>query len=113
MSAMGSVMVMAGSPTRLRDARELTGVRELAEADPAQPELPVVRAWTAAPLAPVVPVRGELRFALLLLDQTLLCHAYSVLKGKPSALRSARASSSSRAVVTTVMCMPRTFDTWS
>src|SRR5947209_14750429 len=112
MSAIGSVIVM-GSPARLRDARELAGVGKLSQADAAEAELTVVGPGPSAPLASVVLARRELRGPLLLLDETFLRHAYSVLKGKPSALSSARASSSFRAVVTTVMCMPRTLPTWS
>src|ERR1051326_1210712 len=41
MSAMGSLMVMAcSSPARLGDARDLTGQRQLAEANAAQGEAP-------------------------------------------------------------------------
>src|SRR5918997_5300608 len=72
MSAMGSVMVMGGSPTGLRDARHLAGVHHLAQADPAKPECAVDGARPpAAPAAGVGP-HPELGLALLLLDQCLL-----------------------------------------
>src|SRR5262245_40983457 len=90
MSAIGSVMVIgpAPSPRRLRHARSLSGVRELAQADPAQAELAVHRARPAAPPAPRVGANLELRRALLLVDQRLLGHRYpcaSRRNGNPSA----------------------------
>src|SRR6266568_8812071 len=110
MSAIGSVIVISASPARFRDPRDLTRVGELPQTDPTEAELAVVRARAAASFATVVFPGRELRRPLLLFDQTLLRHAYSVLNGKPSAFSNARASSSVRAVVTMVMCMPRTFD---
>src|SRR5581483_5362962 len=62
------------SPARLRDAGDLTGVRQLAQADAAQLELAVDRARTTAAAAPRVRADLELRLALLLLDQSLLGH---------------------------------------
>src|SRR5579875_835911 len=77
MSAIGSVIFMSGrllSPARLGDAGDLAGVHELAQADPAQPELPEHRVRPPAPAAPGVGAHLELRCALLLLDQCLLRH---------------------------------------
>src|ERR1700722_3334803 len=110
MSAMGSVMVMAGLPAGLRHAGDLTGVHHHPQADTAQPELAVDGLGPATPLAPGVPPYLELWGALLLLNQSFLRHdAYriSCRNGKPNAARSARPSSSVRAVVTIVMSMPR------
>src|SRR6516162_9445630 len=90
MSAMGSVMVIVSalpSPAGLGDARQLAGVRQLAQADAAQPELAVHGTRTAAPAAPRVGPHLELRRALLLLDERLLGHycCPSRLNGKPKA----------------------------
>src|SRR4051794_39171333 len=96
MSAIGSVMVMATGPfsprfpsyrraygvqvcwsvlpTGLGDARQLAGVRHLADAHPAQAELAVDGAGPAAALAAGVGAHGELRLAPRLLDQCLLRH---------------------------------------
>src|SRR5262245_7333786 len=77
MSATGSVIVTAAalpSPAGLRDARDLPGVREVAETDAAEPELAVHRARAAAPPATGVRAHLELRLALLLLDECLLGH---------------------------------------
>src|SRR5271166_2759490 len=112
MSAMGSVIVMVALlPARLGDSGHLAGVHHRPQADTAQPELSVDGLWTAASLAPRIGPDLELGCALLLLDQCLLSHgAYRVScrNGKPNARRSARPSSSLRAVVTIVMSMPRT-----
>src|SRR5216683_2249264 len=62
------------SPARLRHARQLALERALAEADPAEAELPHVAAWAAADLAAVVALHLELRRALRLEDEALLCH---------------------------------------
>src|SRR5437588_9397122 len=135
MSAMGSVIVIASSPSPagLRDAGNLAGVDQLPKADPAQPELAVDRARpTAAPAAGVGP-HPELGLALLLLDQCLLGQCSScyrrplragrrerlvgsikpgmgspVRNGKPKAPKRARASASVRPVVQMVMSMPLT-----
>src|SRR5438309_2178567 len=76
MSAIGSVIVIGAppSPTRLRDAGQLSGVRQHAHADAAQPELAVHGVWPAATAASGVRPHLELGLALLLLDQCLLCH---------------------------------------
>src|SRR5215216_90039 len=73
MSAIGSVSICS-SPTRLRHTRDLAVVRELAQADPAEAELPIDGARaTAAPAAGVLP-HLEARRPLLLVDQGLLGH---------------------------------------
>src|SRR3954452_10245830 len=52
MSAMGSVIIRSHPlPARLRHAGDHARVGELAQADAAQPELPVDRAGPSAPLA--------------------------------------------------------------
>src|SRR6516165_4099698 len=109
MSAIGSVMVMGRPlPRGLRHAGNLAGVRHLPEADPAQPELAVHGAGAAAPTAAGVGPHGELRLALLLLDEGFLGQrgaSYELVSrrnGKPSARRSARPWSSVDAVVTMV-----------
>src|ERR1700712_2496442 len=94
-------------PARLGDARQLAGVRHLAQADPAQAELLVHRMRPAAAVAAGVAAHLELRLALGLHDQRGLGHAQFSLKGKPSCLSSARPWSSVVAVVTTVISMPR------
>src|SRR5688500_9433001 len=75
MSAIGSVIVMGASPARLGDARYLARVRQLAQADTAQPELAEHGARTATPATPGVAPHLELGLALLLLDQCLFGHA--------------------------------------
>src|SRR5215831_9194312 len=105
MSAMGSVMVIVAalpSPAGLRDAGDLAGVGELAQADAAEPELAVDRARPAAAAAPRVGPHLELGRALLLLDERLLGHycCPSRLKGKPKASSRALPSAFVRAVVT-------------
>src|SRR5579884_1601198 len=91
-SAIGSVIVMTAvspfsqrfpqwaccvSPTALLHAGQLARVRHLAQADPAQPELAVHRVRAAALTAAGVGPHLELRFALSLVDQCLLCHLFS------------------------------------
>src|SRR5580698_11215793 len=77
MSAMGSVIVMAGLPTCLRHAGDLAGMHHDAQADTAQPELAVDGLGPTTPLAAGVPANLELRGALLLFDQSLLRHGVS------------------------------------
>src|SRR5215217_3053920 len=132
MSAIGSVMLISVHrplPARLGDARQLAGVGELAHADPAQAELAQHGSRPPAALAARVGPHLELRGALGLGDQSLLCHL-AVLppgpagspgrapcrnrrqlwrNGNPRAVSSARPCSSVSALVTTVMSMPRTF----
>src|SRR5713101_5412866 len=66
--------VISTSPARFRHAGQLALERALAEADPAQAELPHIAAGPTAHLAAVVALHLELRRALRLEDQTLLCH---------------------------------------
>jgi hypothetical protein len=67
---MGSVITMAGSPRRFRDARDLALMRQLPEADPAQHEPPEHRPGTAASGATrVVPHPEFVPGPPLLLDQ--------------------------------------------
>src|SRR5664279_176903 len=114
MSAIGSVIVIGSSPSprSLGDARDLTGVSELTQADPAQTELAVHRARSTAPPASGVATDLELRLALLLVHERLLRHRYpcaSVRRnGNPRARNRARPSSSVRPDVQMVMSMPRT-----
>ena len=75
-SAIGSVVIIISSPTRLRDAGDLAGMDELAKADAAQHELAVHRLRATATATARVRAHLELRLVLLLLDQSLLCHAY-------------------------------------
>ena len=56
-----------GSPRRLGHARDHALVRDLAQADPAESELAVVRARSAAPAAPIV-VAGLVLASALLAD---------------------------------------------
>src|SRR5919107_1646552 len=63
-------------PTRFRHARDLPLVGQLPEADPAQPELPVVTARPATPLTPAVLPDRELLLFLLLLQQCFSRHTY-------------------------------------
>src|SRR5947199_6608790 len=81
----------APSPAGLGDTGQLTGVRQLAHADTAQPELAVHRVRPAAAAAPGVGPHLELGLALLLLNKCLLCHycCPSLRKGKPNASSSA------------------------
>src|SRR5215218_4629036 len=77
MSAIGSVMLISVHrplPARLGDARQLAGVGELAHADPAQAELAQHGSRPPAALAARVGPHLELRGALGLGDQSLLCH---------------------------------------
>src|SRR3954467_7792177 len=83
-SAIGSVIDMR-SPTRLRHAGDEALVRELAQADAAQPELAVDR--TRAPAAPAAAVRprGVLGRAVGPHDHGCLGHLLSVLLGYAAA----------------------------
>src|SRR5690348_4613512 len=78
MSAMGSVIVTAAtpSPRRLRQAGDLPGVAHLAQTDPAQAEGAIHRARPAAAATARVTAHLELRCALLLVDECLLGHLY-------------------------------------
>src|SRR5688572_15112801 len=121
MSAIGSVII-AASPRSLRDAGDLAGMRQLAEAQPSQLESLVHGPRAAASATPRVRPHPELRPAPRFLDQRFLRHnvpqpvlwtAGSPRKGNPLALSIARSSSSVFAVVTTVMSIPRNASTLS
>src|SRR5918994_191699 len=95
-SAIGSVIDM-GSPARLRHAGDEALVRELAQADAAQPELAVDR--TRAPAAPAAAVRprGVLGRAVGPHDHGCLGHLLSgllVLRGRGLALEGLEAGRS-------------------
>src|SRR4051812_19720730 len=90
-SAIGSVIDMA-LPARLRHAGDEALVRELAQADAAEPELAVDRARAPATPAAAVRPRGVLRLAVGPHDHGCLCHLLlSVLmppRARPRATRS-------------------------
>src|SRR4051812_38080287 len=66
-SDTGSVSIRySRSPARLDHARDVSLVRGIAQAQPAQAELPVIGARSSAPPAPVVPPGLVLRLPLLL-----------------------------------------------
>src|SRR5215467_11475818 len=71
MSATGSVSI-SPSPARLRHARDHALVREVAQADPAEPELLVHGARTTAAVAPRVLAALELLRARRLDHERLL-----------------------------------------
>src|SRR5262245_14159733 len=82
MSAMGSVIMvlLPPSPTALRQAGDLAGVGQLAQAHPAQAEL--AEHGTGPSAAPAAGVGAHLELGLGggLVDQCLLCHlAYFLL----------------------------------
>src|SRR5215469_11282000 len=111
MSAIGSVSTVSLLPARLRHAGNRALVRELAQADAAEPELAEDRARPAAPVAARVTTCLELLGSPLLDDERRLRH-YSLLlsspNGRPSACSSARACSSVSALVVIVTSRPRT-----
>src|SRR5215207_5028379 len=72
---MGSLLGGALSPTRLGHAWDHAFVRELAQADPAEAEFLVDRAWPPAAVAAGVAPHTEARLPLGLRDQRLLSHA--------------------------------------
>src|SRR5579884_1465334 len=118
-SAMGSVSAMR-SPARLRHAGDVAGVRQLAEADPAQAEPAVDRARATAAAAAAVAAGLELGGPLLadalgnlghVLLYVWLAAAWlrpSLENGIPIASSRANASSSLDALVVMVMSRPRT-----
>src|SRR5579872_852523 len=75
MSATGSVSIVSLLPAALRHAGNRALVRQLAQADPAEAELAIHRAWAAAAVAAQMDPRRELLRALGLDDQRLLGHA--------------------------------------
>src|SRR5581483_2962266 len=111
MSATGSVNISFLLPAALRHARDDALVGELAQADPAKPELAVHRTRPAAAVAARVVPDLELRGAGGLHPERLLRHPYlfppSDANGKPSAFRRARACSSFVAVVVIATSRPR------
>src|SRR5690348_11270564 len=111
MSAIGSVSTVSLLPARLRHAGNRALVRELAQADAAEPELAEHRARPAAPVAAGV-AAGLDRLGSPWLDDERRLRHYSLLlsspNGRPSACSSARACSSVSAVVVIVTSRPRT-----
>src|ERR1700757_3448532 len=103
MSATGSVSTSSFLlPRALRHAGDHALVGELPQADPAEPELAEHGARPAAAVAAGVVAHLELRGAGGLHPQRLLGHYLlppSDANGKPSAFKSARASTSLVAVV--------------
>src|SRR5207245_1503658 len=73
-AVISSVNTNLLSPARLRDARQLADQRALAEADPAEAELPKVASRPSAHLAAVVHPHRELGRALRFQDEALLGH---------------------------------------
>src|SRR5919106_2819060 len=110
MSAIGSVMLIVCSlPTGLCYSGDLTVMRHLPEAEAAQAEAAIYRAWTPTADTPRVLTHLELLPSTGLVFERLLCHQPSVLvsrNGNPSVTRRARPSSSFLAVVTMVMSIP-------
>src|SRR4051794_21840923 len=74
-SAMGSVIDMRRSPTRLRHAGDEAVVRELAQAQAAEPELAVHRARATA--TPTTRVRARLVFRRPVRGDDLGCLSHS------------------------------------
>src|ERR687893_1098439 len=129
-SAIGSVIDMR-SPARLRHAGDEALVGELAQADPAQPELAVHGPRAPAPPAAAVRPGRVLGLAVGPHDHGCLGHLKSLVSayaatgspvsdskpagrpsranGMPSASRSANASASVCAVVVNVTSRPRTW----
>src|ERR1051325_4379291 len=107
MSATGSVMLMQASlsPAGLAHAGDVSPERELAEADPAESELPQHGAHPPAALATADPPGGEFRGALGALDPARLRHRYATFwgvsprNGQPNSRSSPMARSSRRAAV--------------
>src|SRR3954453_18857616 len=75
-SAMGSVMLMRDLPARLGHARDVAVVRQLAQAQAAEPELPVHRA--RAPAAATTRVRARLVLGRPVRGDDLGCLGHSV-----------------------------------
>src|SRR4051794_19386752 len=81
MSAIGSVSI--GSPARFRHARDRALVREVAQADAAEPELAEHGTRPAAAVAAGVRAHLVLLRALLLDDERSLRHQTSLLPSSP------------------------------
>src|SRR4051812_47905338 len=94
-SAIGSVMDMVRGPlpARLGHAGDVAGVRQLAQADPADAELAIHRARPAAATAAGVLARRVLRRSRLRDDLRLLRHQLLRVLTRPR-LRSPRATRS-------------------
>src|SRR6266851_4074631 len=112
MSATGSVSICLRPPLprALRHAGDDALVSELPQADPAQPELLEDGARPPAAVAAGVVAHLELRGPCGFHSQRLLRHYLSLpaaANGRPSPVRSARACSSSAAVVVIATSRPR------
>src|SRR6478736_5574150 len=79
-SAIGSVIDIWDLPARLLDARDQALVRDLAQADAAQPELAEIRTRATAALAAVVVARRVLVRARLLYTLGSLGHLFALLR---------------------------------
>src|SRR5436190_6392039 len=82
-----SVTISLRSPARFRDARQLADQRPLAEANPAEAELPHVPAGPAADLASVVGLHLVPRRPLRFQDEALLCHLLPLMTRSGTASR--------------------------
>src|SRR5262249_46343901 len=103
-------------PARLDHARDLSGERELAEADAAHLELAEVAAGPPAPAAARVLADRELRLPLGLGNEGQLGHLdspYWFRNGMPRYCRRSFDSSSVLAVVWKVTFMPRSLSTFA
>src|SRR5580765_3071887 len=112
MSATGSVSILVLLPRALRHARDDALMGELPQADPAESELLEDRAGAPAAVAAGVVAHLELRRPCGFHSQRLLRHYLSLpaaANGRPSPVRSARACSSSAAVVVIATSRPRTW----
>src|SRR6185312_10952153 len=110
MSATGSVSTSVLLPRALRHAGDDALVGELPQADAAEPELLEHGARPPALVAAGVVADLELRGPRGLHDERLLRHQRfppSVANGRPSPVRSARAPSSSVALVVIATSRPR------
>src|SRR5262249_44444180 len=67
-------------PAGLGDAGQFAAVGHGAQADPAQPELAVHRAWPPAARAPGIGLHAELRLPVCLGDQRLRGHGLALLE---------------------------------
>jgi hypothetical protein len=104
-------------PASFLNARNLTLVSKLAEADTANAEFAEIAVRSTTNLAAIVFSGGEFLFSLLLNFHRSLCHDSYLLnylaKGAPMRVRSSFASSSVVAVVTKAISMPLNFSTLS
>src|ERR671937_606796 len=112
MSATGSVSISSLLPRALRHAGDDALMRELAQADAAEPELLEHGARPPTAVAAGVVPHLELRRLGGFHSQRLLGHYLSLpaaANGRPSPVRSARACSSVAAVVVIATSRPRTW----